>query len=140
MCATPTAHSHFFDIVMIEATIQALEAELRMAQLQSDVSALERLIDDALLFTGPEGTLATKADDLALHRERVVQFTTHEPSDVQFLVVTDDVVVVALRTRLAGQFRAVDFAGDYRYTRVWVRREDGWRIVAGHVSALPRQN
>ena len=122
---------------MIQETIRQLESELRTAQLQSDIVALDRLIDDALLFTGPDGKLATKGDDLALHRRRLVQFTVHEPHDLQFLIVTNEVVVVALRTRLAGRFQNTDFAGDFRYTRVWAQRGDGWRIVAGHVSAVP---
>ena len=125
---------------MIEETIRQLEAELRAAQLQSDVVALDRLIDDALLFTGPDGTVATKADDLALHRNRVGLFTTHEPRDLQVRVVTADVVVVALRTRLAGRFHDADFAGDYCYTRVWAQRGDRWRIVAGQVSAVAPEN
>ena len=127
---------HNANHVNIETTIQQLESELRTAQLQSDVAALDRLIDDELLFTGPDGTLATKADDLALHRDRVVQFTAHEPSDMRFLHITDDVVVVALRARLTGRFHGSEFAGDYRYTRVWARRGDSWRIVAGHVSEI----
>lgn len=125
---------------MIEATIRQLEATLRAAQLQSDVAALDQLIDDALLFTGPDGTLATKADDLALHRDKVVQFTAHEPGELRFVVVTNDVVVVALQTYLAGRVQNTEFAGDFRYTRVWARREDTWRVVAGHVSALPTKN
>ncbi|MBC8086614.1 MAG: nuclear transport factor 2 family protein [Phycisphaerae bacterium] len=122
---------------MNEEAIRKLEAELRLAQLHSDVAALDRLIDDALLFTGPDGTLATKAEDLALHRNRLVEFTLHEPSEMQFVIVTDDVVVVAMRTHLAGRYQNAAFAGDFRYTRVWARRGESWRIVAGHVSAVP---
>ena len=122
--------------VMHEETIRQLEAELRRAQLQSDVATLDRLLDEALLFTGPDGTLATKADDLTLHREHVVQFSTHEPRELKFLSVTDDVVVVALRTHLAGRYQQTAFAGDFRYTRVWARRDQAWRVVAGHVSAI----
>ncbi|MEP6781089.1 MAG: nuclear transport factor 2 family protein [Gemmatimonadaceae bacterium] len=121
---------------MTQETIQRLEADLRAAQLSGDVDALDRLIDDTLLFTGPDGSLATKADDLVLHRSGAVRFSTYEPSELQWQAVTPDVVVVALRTRLAGFFHGQSFAGDYRYTRVWARRGDGWRIVAGHVSAV----
>lgn len=123
---------------MINDTISALEAELRMAQLASDVAALDRLVDDALVFTGPDGSLVGKADDLALHREKAVRFTVHVPEDMRILPVTDDVVVVALRTRLAGQFMGQEFSGVFRYTRVWARRSNSWRIVAGHVSAGPQ--
>ncbi|MEP6834132.1 MAG: nuclear transport factor 2 family protein [Gemmatimonas sp.] len=125
---------------MIQETIQQLEDELREAQLSGDVIALDRLIDDVLLFTGPDGSLATKADDLALHRSGAVRFTKHEPTDRQWQVVTPDVVVVALRTHLAGFVHGHAFEGDYCYTRVWARRDDGWRIVAGHVSAAATRN
>ena len=127
---------HKISAAMIQETIQQLEADLRAAQLSGDVTALGRLIDDALLFTGPDGSLATKADILTLHRSGAIRFSTHEPSDVQWQVVTPDVVVVAMRTRLARFFDGQSFAGDYRYTRVWARRGDSWRIVAGHVSAV----
>jgi hypothetical protein len=36
------------------------EAELRPAQLASDVEVLERILDDLLVFTNFDGTLATK--------------------------------------------------------------------------------
>ncbi|MEP6766109.1 MAG: nuclear transport factor 2 family protein [Gemmatimonadaceae bacterium] len=124
----------------MQEIIQQLEAELRAAQLNADVNALDRLIDDTLLFTGPDGSLATKADDLALHRSGAVRFSTHEPSDLQWQAITPDVIVVALRTRLAGFIHGQSFAGDYRYTRVWARRDNSWRIVAGHVSTVAMQN
>ena len=43
------------------------EAELRAAQLNADVDALSQLIADELLFTGPDGQLGSKAEDLELH-------------------------------------------------------------------------
>ncbi|MEO7996122.1 MAG: nuclear transport factor 2 family protein [Gemmatimonadaceae bacterium] len=122
--------------MMTDDIIHQLEAELRAAQLSSDVSVLDRLIDETLVFTGPDGSIASKSDDLALHRERTVRFTKHEPGDVRIQHVSDDVVVVALRTHLAGTFHGEEFEGVYRYTRVWARRGSSWRVVAGHVSAV----
>jgi ketosteroid isomerase-like protein len=132
--------SNDFHTMTIEATIRHFEGLLRAAQLQSDVTALDELIDDALLFTGPDGALMTKSDDLALHRGGVVQFTALEPRDMRLLVLTDDVVVVALRTHLKGSFQNTAFAGDFRATRVWARRGEAWRIVAGHVTAMPAKD
>jgi len=122
---------------MTDAAIAALEAELRRAQLASDVSALDRLIDGDLLFTGPGGELASKADDLAAHGSGLLRFSAHEPEELRVRRVGDDVVVVALRARLAGEFDGRPFAGTYRYTRVWARMGGDWRIVAGHVSEVP---
>ncbi len=52
----------------------ALEDQLRSAQLTADVSVLDRLISDRLLFTGPDGQLGTKAQDLEAHGSGVVRF------------------------------------------------------------------
>ena len=117
--------------------IAALEEELRAAQLVSDVAALDRLISDELLFTGPDGALATKADDLRAHGSGLLRLTSHEPEELRMRRVGDDVVVVALRARLAGVFDGAPFAGTYRYTRVWAREGGRWRVVGGHVSGVP---
>ncbi|QJR35788.1 nuclear transport factor 2 family protein [Gemmatimonas groenlandica] len=120
---------------MHQALVEQLEAALRQAQLDGDVDALDRLIDEALLFVGPDGALASKADDLALHRSGAVRFTSHEPLDLQWRLVAPDVVVVALHARLAVLVNGQPFAGEYRYTRVWACHDEQWRVVAGHVSA-----
>jgi ketosteroid isomerase-like protein len=122
---------------MRDTEIAALEAELRQAQLAADVPALDRLIDEDLLFTGPTGQLASKADDLAAHRTGTVRITSHEPEDMRVRWITDDVAAVALRTRLGGEVAGEPFAGTWRYTRIWARSNGRWRVVAGHVSQVP---
>lgn len=112
------------------------EAALRQAQLTNDVETLERLLDDELVFTGPDGAIYGKADDLHTHRERWLRLTRLAPSDER-IQRFGRIAVVSVRMEMAGSFRGTPFAGPYRYTRVWCRRPDGWRIVAGHVSAVP---
>ena len=51
------------------------------------------MIDDALLFTGPEGPLSSRVDDLALRRAGAIKLLSHEPSDLHVRVITSDVVV-----------------------------------------------
>ena len=51
-----------------DPAIVALEEQLRAAQLGADVAAVDRLIADELLFTGPDGQLGTKSQDLDSHR------------------------------------------------------------------------
>ena len=117
--------------------IVAAEADIRAAQLNADVTALERLIADELLFTGPDGQLGTKAEDLHLHGSGAVRFRSHEPEELRVRRVGTDVAVSALRARLAVEVHGKLASGTFRYTRVWAR-EDGsaWRVVGGHVSAV----
>jgi len=119
--------------------IVALEARMRAAQLDADVAALDALIADHLLFTGPDGRLGTKAQDLEAHRSGVVRFRAHEPEELRVRRVGSDVAVVALRARLAVEVAGTLHRGTFRYTRVWAREGDGpWRVVGGHVSEVPR--
>ena len=114
------------------------EAELRAAQLAANVAALDALISDELLFTGPDGQLGTKAQDLEAHRSGVVRFREHEPEELRVRLVGGDVAVAALRTRLAVEVAGTLHRGTYRYTRVWAREGGGpWRVVGGHVSQVP---
>ncbi|HEX2180544.1 MAG TPA: nuclear transport factor 2 family protein, partial [Actinomycetota bacterium] len=80
--------------------IAALEARLRKAQLAADVSALDLLISDDLLFTGPDGALATKEQDLAAHRSGSVRIREHEPAELRVRRIAPDAAIVSLLTRL----------------------------------------
>jgi ketosteroid isomerase-like protein len=120
-----------------DAEIVALEAALRAAQLAADVPALARLISDDLLFTGPDGQLGTKTQDLEAHGSGMVRFRSHAPEELRMRRVGADVVVTALRTRLEVEVAGNLARGTYRYTRVWAREGDGqWRVVGGHVSEV----
>ncbi|MDB4882433.1 MAG: hypothetical protein JWL95_1199 [Gemmatimonadetes bacterium] len=138
--------SHTSDVAAMQAAlvgpadpeIVALEAALRAAQLGADVAALDQLIADELLFTGPDGQLGTKAQDLEAHGSGAVRFRAHEPEELRVRRVGADVAVVALRARLTVEVGGTPFHGTYRYTRVWAREVGrAWRVVGGHVSEVP---
>jgi ketosteroid isomerase-like protein len=116
----------------------ALQARLRAAQLQADGDALAAFLSEDLLFTGPDGQLGGKAEDLAAHRSGAVRFRGHEPQELRVRRQGDGVALTALRARLVVELGGTRLAGIYRYTRVWAREPDGvWRVIGGHVSALP---
>jgi ketosteroid isomerase-like protein len=117
-----------------DAEIVALEADLRRAQLAADVGALDRLISEDLLFTAPNGALATKAQDLAAHQTGSHRVREHEPLELRIRRVGPDVVIVSLLARMAVMVRGSLAHGAFRYTRVWAREDGTWRIAAGHVA------
>ena len=116
--------------------IVALERRLRAAQLDANVSELDVLISDTLLFVGPDGSLATKAEDLAAHASGTVRFEVHEPQELHMRRISSDCALVNLLAQLRVRVSGTPVSGLFRYTRVWVREADGtWRIAGGHVSA-----
>jgi len=120
-----------------EDIIVRLEERIRQAQLDADVAALDDLISEDLLFTGPNGELGTKAEDLAAHGSGTIRFREHHPEELKVRLISDDAAVSALRARLAVEFGGRIIKGTYRYTRVWARENGKWRVVGGHVSEVP---
>jgi hypothetical protein len=115
--------------------IEAFEDRLAKAMLEGDVAELEGLIDDDLIFTGPDGNFMTKADDLAAHRDKVLQLDLLERFDSASRSI-DVHIIVATKARLSGRFGGNAFAGTFAYTRVWRPSALGWRVAAVHAAQI----
>lgn len=63
------------------STVRDAELTLRRAQLASDVATLDRMLDDQLVFTGPDGLVYGKRDDLDAHRAGSIRIQKLEPSE-----------------------------------------------------------
>jgi ketosteroid isomerase-like protein len=120
-------------------SLRAAERQLQAAQLSSDVGALSRLLDDSLLFTGPDGGLYTKDDDLRAHASGVQTLGRLEEEDLRCTVRGQLGVTWFLGTveaTVAGQPQRARM----RYTRTWLRDDTGtWRVVAAHATIVPPQ-
>ncbi|WP_051942938.1 nuclear transport factor 2 family protein [Streptacidiphilus rugosus] len=116
--------------------LRAAERRLQAAQLAGDADTLDTLLDDRLVFTGPDGSLSGKGDDLALHRSGEQRLTRVEEEELAVLVVDGTGVSWFLGT-VAGTFKGQEFSARVRYTRTWVRTAaSGWRVVAAHVTPV----
>lgn len=120
---------------MESGTIENLEEKLRYAMLTSNVSTLDELIADDLVWTMHTGQVANKQFDLEAHRSGILKLTKLDISDRQ-IHPYGDCVVVTLKAELAGTYDGQTFSETYRFTRVWLQRQNCWQIVAGHVSQV----
>jgi ketosteroid isomerase-like protein len=116
--------------------IRQMEERLRSAVLSGNVVELDALIDDRLLFVGPDGGVYSKADDLELHRSGAERITRFDLEEV-LIELHGATAIAIVQANLAGVFKGQAFDGHYRYIRTWLRKEQSWRIVAGSVCALP---
>jgi ketosteroid isomerase-like protein len=115
--------------------IEGLEEKLQQAMLKSDVPVLDELIADDLVFTMHTGLVVNKQYDLEAHRTGIFKFSQVDLSDRQ-IHYYGDCVVVTVKADLAGTFSKQAFSETYRFTRVWVKRQNRWQIVAGHASQV----
>lgn len=116
-------------------TIIKKEEELRLAMITSDVEKLNELIDDSLVFTGPDGNIATKALDLQAHRSKMQKISELTPSE-QTVKLHDNFAVVTVKMQLVGTYGDFDISGIYRYLRVWTKIQGDLKVVAGSVTKI----
>lgn len=120
----------------MKSEIIKLEEELRLAMVNSDVDKLDELIDDSLIFTTPDGKIATKQMDLEVHRSQVQKISELVPSE-QIVKIYENCAVVTVKMKLIGDYNGINISGLYRYTRLWAKIDDKWKIVAGSVVQIP---
>ncbi len=131
-----TLNAETLNAETLKFEILEMEERLRTAMLTSDVTELDTLIDDRLLFVGPEGNVYHKADDLELHRLGKTKFNQIALENIQIQPYNAMAIAVVL-ANLSVTFKGQSFEGYSRYTRTWVKGDRGWRIVAGSVCTVP---
>jgi hypothetical protein len=122
-------------MVDTEVEVLRLEDRLRIAMLRGDHDELDALIDDRLVFVGPDGLVYGKEDDLALYRSGDQQLRRLELREFGIEVHAASAIVSTV-TDVEGSFRGLAFAGSYRYLRVWSRAGLEWRVIAGSVCGV----
>jgi ketosteroid isomerase-like protein len=116
--------------------IDQLEQSWKDALMRRNASAMEVLLADDYIAITPNGTLQSKDQTLANLRSGTTQFKTIEFSDrkVRFYGQT---ALVTSRAEVSGTNAEGNFSGSYRYTRVYVRSEQGkWKIVSFEASRI----
>jgi ketosteroid isomerase-like protein len=113
-----------------------LEDAWRNAVLKSDINAMNALLADDYMAITASGMLQTKQESLANMRAHHVHFTTLLLSDrkVRFYGKT---ALVTSKAEVQGTTPEGDISGDFRYTRVYVRDNQGrWKIVSFESSKI----
>jgi ketosteroid isomerase-like protein len=116
--------------------IDQLETAWRDAVIKADIAAMDALLADDYIAILPNGTLQTKEQTLAGLRGGATHLTDIKVSDrrVRFYGST---ALVTSKTYVIGTSVSGAISGSYRYTRVYVRDQQGkWKIVSFEASRI----
>lgn len=117
-------------------SLRTAERRLQAAQLTSDVDALDELIDDDAWFTGSDGKLYSKQDDLTAHETGHQVLSRLHEEELRVLATAHTGVTWFLGT-LEGAVGGQPVAARMRYTRTWAYDgQTGWKIIAAHAMFL----
>ena len=119
-----------------EQTIRQLDSERVLAQIGADVVTLDRIYADDFIGVGPSGTVRSKAQVLSDFASGTLKFQSITTDEVQVRIYDNTAVETGLSTMI-GQDKGNPVPRDTRFTRVWVKQQGSWRLVANHYSVRP---
>ena len=110
----------------IEQELRELDRQWAELAVRGDAAAYDRLTDEHHIATHASGQLVTRAQERSYLATSASRFAAITTDDVRVRVDGDTAVIlgrvtVKMRTGTEGQ---------YRYTTVWLKRSDRWRLVA----------
>ena len=117
----------------VEQAIRQLDNERIQAQIGADAVALNRIYADDFIGVGPSGTVRTKAQVISDFTSGELKFQSITTDEVQVRVYENTAVETGLST-MVGQDKGRAVPRDTRFTRVWVKQQGRWQLVANHYS------
>ena len=117
----------------VEEIIRKLDNERIQAQIHADATALDRIYADDFIGVGPSGTVRTKPQVISDFTSGDLKFQSITTDEVQVRVYGDTAVETGLST-MVGQDKDKTVPRDTRFTRVWIKQQGRWRLVANHYS------
>jgi ketosteroid isomerase-like protein len=122
----------------VEQVIRQLDHERIQAQIGADAVALDRIYANDFIGIGPSGTVRTKPQVISDFTSGDLKFQSITTDDVRVRVYGNTAVETG-RSIMSGQDKGKTVPPDNRFTRVWVKQQGRWRLVANHYSSLITQ-
>ena len=122
----------------VEQEVIKLEQDRTQAAVRGDTAFLEQNTADDYTFINSRGRLITKAQLLADFKAGEIKLQSSDLDDLHVRVYGDTAVLTGRSTQ-KGQAYGQDTGGQYRFTRVFVKRDGRWQSVAFQQTRIAEQ-
>jgi ketosteroid isomerase-like protein len=122
----------------VEQTIKDLSEQLNQANLKGDFAKFAKLVSDDYVSISIYGTASTKAQILENSKSGKTKFEAIDVLDMKVRVYGDTALVNST-ANVTGHSGAVDLSGQYRSTRVWIKRKGQWQSVTFQATRVAQQ-
>ena len=113
----------------VEQAVLKLEQQWEDALLKSDVAALEKIYDDSLIYTHSSGAVDNKSAYVGNIKSGVTKYESMKRDDIK-VSVYDDTALVTCHWDVHVLNRGNKLDINARYIHVYVKKKDGWKMVA----------
>jgi hypothetical protein len=120
--------------------LMQLERDIGKANIDRNYAFFDRVEADEFIFTGADGSLLNKKEDLKGLTEPANPDVTLLAYDVDEMNVLlyEKTAVVTGRVTTKRRYKGTESSSQSRFTDVFVWRDGRWQIVAGHSSRIPK--
>ena len=131
------------DPAAIEAEILKLEREWMDAPKTKNGEAVRRVVADDAVLVYPDGTVATKADEVRTVEAGDVTSDSFEMLEPKVTVIDADAAFIAGRSTIKnGKYKdpntkkTIDISGEYRFLDVYAKRAGRWQVIASQATKI----
>ena len=136
--ATPSV-----DPKALEAELIKMEREWAAAAETHNAEAVRRIVADDAVIVYPDGTTATKADEVRIIESGAITADSWELLDPKVTLINPETAYLTGRSILkngkvkdVNMTRAVDISGEYRFLNIYARRDGKWQVVASQATKV----
>jgi len=112
------------------------ENQLFLAQLASNVDALDQLLFDNLIAVAPTGQMLTKEMDLNAHRSKAM-IIQEASTEIDVIRIIGDTALSIVTMTAKGKVMGAPLEGKFRYFRVWKYVDDKLKVIGASFMQLP---
>jgi ketosteroid isomerase-like protein len=141
--ATASPAKETIDRAAIEAEVLKLEREWADANKTHNAEAVKRLVADDAVIVYPDGSTATKADEVRTIESGAITADAFEMVDPKVTVIDADTAFITGRTVIKNgkiaapnQKKPLDISGEYRFLDVYAKRDGKWVAVASQATKI----
>lgn len=120
--------------------LMQLERDIGKANIERDYKFFDRVEAEEFIFTGADGSVLSKPEDLKGLKEPAnpdVTLLAYDVDEMNVLLYEKSAVVTG-RVTTKRKYKGAEIISLSRFTDVFVLRDGRWQIVAGHSSRLPK--
>jgi ketosteroid isomerase-like protein len=119
--------------------VKKLELEWLESYVKRDTDFLERYVSDDYTSIDPHGTVVDKKGEIESVKSGDLAITEMKPNEMKVRTY-GDAAVIAGRSTIKAKVSGQDASGEYRFTDVWVKRDNRWQAVASQLTPSPEQD
>jgi ketosteroid isomerase-like protein len=120
----------------VEQAVMQMEEDLRVAVTKGDMKTYGRIVGDDYVYTNQDALVRTKAQVMSDYDSGNLKYESLKFDEIKVHSYGDSAVVTG-RSTAKGQDNGNDFSGQFRYTRVYVKRQGRWQLVATQATRIP---